>query len=216
MSTSTNSVLVIDDEPQIRRFVGVGLELHGFSVTEAGTGAAGLATATHKQPDVIVLDLGLPDMSGVEVLASVRAWSNVPVIILSIEAEEEQKVMLLKLGARCEAALRRFHKSTDKDPIVRTGPLTIDLVSRAVTLGDDQITLTRKEYRLLHILALHLGLVVTHQQLMKEIWGKSQGDNVQYLRMLVRKLRQKIEVDSNQPRFLMTEAGVGYRLERMK
>jgi two-component system, OmpR family, KDP operon response regulator KdpE len=231
MSTSTNSVLVIDDEPQIRRFVGVGLELHGFSVTEAGTGAAGLATAIHKQPDVIVLDLGLPDMSGVEVLASVRAWSNVPVIILSIEAEEEQKVMLLKLGAddyivkpfgvaelaaRCEAALRRFHKSTDKDPIVRTGPLTIDLVSRAVTLGDDQITLTRKEYRLLHILALHLGLAVTHQQLMKEIWGNSQGDNVQYLRMLVRKLRQKIEVDSNQPRFLMTETGVGYRLERMK
>jgi two-component system, OmpR family, KDP operon response regulator KdpE len=231
MSTSTNSVLVIDDEPQIRRFVVVGLELHGFSVTEAGTGAAGLATATHKQPDVILLDLGLPDMSGVEVLESMRAWSNVPVIILSIEAEEKQKVMLLKLGAddyilkpfgiaelaaRCEAALRRYHKSADKNPIVRTGPLTIDFVSRSVTVGDDQITLTRQEYRLLHILALHLGLVVTHQQLMKEIWGKSQGDNVQYLRMLVRKLRQKIEVDSNQPRLLMTEAGVGYRLERMK
>jgi two-component system KDP operon response regulator KdpE len=231
MSKSPNSVLVIDDEPQIRRFVSAGLELHGFSVKEAGTGAAGLNTAAHMQPDVIVLDLGLPDMSGIEVLESVRAWSNVPVIVLSIEAAEEQKVMLLKLGAddyivkpfgiaelaaRCEAALRRYHKSADKNPIVRTGPLMIDLVSRSVMLGEERITLTRKEYRLLHILASHLGLVVTHQQLIKDIWGRSQGDNVQYLRMLVRKLRQKIEVDSNQPKFLMTESGVGYRLERIK
>ena len=231
MSKPANSVLVIDDEPQIRRFVGAGLELHGYTVKEANTGAAGLSAAAHMQPDVIVLDLGLPDMGGIEVLESVRAWSNVPVIVLSIEAAEEQKVMLLKLGAddyivkpfgiaelaaRCEAALRRYHKSADKNPIVRSGDLVVDLVSRSVVVGDERITLTRKEYRLLHVLASHLGLVVTHQQLIKEIWGRATGDNVQYLRMLVRKLRQKVERDPNQPKYLMTESGVGYRLERHK
>jgi two-component system KDP operon response regulator KdpE len=231
MSKPANSVLVIDDEPQIRRFVGAGLELHGYTVKEANTGAAGLSAAAHMQPDVIVLDLGLPDMGGIDVLESVRAWSNVPIIVLSIEAAEEQKVMLLKLGAddyivkpfgiaelaaRCEAALRRYHKSADKNPIVRSGDLVVDLVSRSVTIGDERITLTRKEYRLLHVLASHLGLVVTHQQLIKEIWGRATGDNVQYLRMLVRKLRQKVERDPNQPKYLMTESGVGYRLERHK
>jgi len=231
MSKPANSVLVIDDEPQIRRFVGAGLELHGYTVKEANTGAAGLSAAAHMQPDVIVLDLGLPDMGGIDVLESVRAWSNVPIIVLSIESAEEQKVMLLKLGAddyivkpfgiaelaaRCEAALRRYHKSADKNPIVRSGDLVVDLVSRSVMIGDERITLTRKEYRLLHVLASHLGLVVTHQQLIKEIWGRATGDNVQYLRMLVRKLRQKVERDPNQPKYLMTESGVGYRLERHK
>jgi two-component system KDP operon response regulator KdpE len=231
MSKPANSVLVIDDEPQIRRFVGAGLELHGYTVKEANTGAAGLSAAAHMQPDVIVLDLGLPDMGGIEVLESVRAWSNVPIIVLSIESAEEQKVMLLKLGAddyivkpfgiaelaaRCEAALRRYHKSADKNPIVRSGDLVVDLVSRSVMIGEERITLTRKEYRLLHVLASHLGLVVTHQQLIKEIWGRATGDNVQYLRMLVRKLRQKVERDPNQPKYLMTESGVGYRLERHK
>src|SRR5450755_4522289 len=190
MPKSTNSVLVIDDEPQIRRFVGAGLELHGYTVKEADTGAIGLSTAAHMQPDVIVLDLGLPDMSGIEVLESVRAWSNVPIIVLSIESAEEQKVMLLKLGAddyivkpfgiaelaaRCEAALRRYHKSADKNPIVQTGALVVDLVSRSVTLGEVRITLTRKEYRLLHVLATHLGLVVTHQQLIKGNLGQGAG-----------------------------------------
>jgi two-component system KDP operon response regulator KdpE len=231
MPKSTNSVLIIDDEPQIRRFVSAGLEPHGYKVREADTGAGGVSAAAHMQPDVIVLDLVLPDMSGVEVLKSIRAWSNVPIIVLSIDSAEEQKVMLLKLGAddyvvkpfgiaelaaRCEAALRRYHKSVDKDPIVRTGELVVDFVSRSVTLGEERITLTRKEYRLLQLLASHIGLVVTHQQLINEIWGTSLAENVQYLRMLVRKLRQKIEVDPNQPKYLITETGVGYRLERHK
>ena len=123
---------------------------------------------------------------------------------------------IAELAARCEAALRRYHRSADKNPIVQTGPLVVDLVSRTVMLGEERITLTRKEYRLLHVLASHLGLVVVHQQLIKQIWGTTSGDNVQYLRMLVRKLRQKIELEPNQPRFLITESGVGYRLERLK
>jgi two-component system KDP operon response regulator KdpE len=225
MRKPTNTVLIIDDEAQIRRFIGAGLELHGYTVREAESGAAGLSTAAHTQPELIVLDLGLPDMSGVEVLETIRSWSNVPVIVLSIQADEDQKVHLLKIGAddyvvkpfgiaelaaRCEAALRRYHK----DPVVRTGPLTVDLVSRAVTLDGQHVTLTRKEYRLLHVLASHLGLVVTHNQLIKDIWGNSSADNVQYLRMLVRKLRQKLEADPSQPKLLISESGVGYRLER--
>jgi len=229
MRKPANTVLVIDDESQIRRFICAGLELHGYSVREADSGAAGLSAVAHIQPDLIILDLRLPDMSGVEVLETIRSWSNVPVIVLSIEADEVQKVHLLKIGAddyvvkpfgiaelaaRCEAALRRYHKAADKNPVVRTGPLTVDLVTRAVTLDGQHITLTRKEYRLLHLLASHLGLVITHSQLIKDIWGNTSADNVQYLRTLVRKLRQKLEVDPNQPKLLISESGVGYRLER--
>jgi two-component system KDP operon response regulator KdpE len=229
MPKSPNSVLVIDDEPQIRRFVSAGLEFHGYVVKEAATGETGLSAAARMQPDVIVLDLNLPDMGGVEVLESVRAWSNVPIIVLSIDSAEEQKVMLLKLGAddyivkpfgiaelaaRCEAALRRYHKSEDKSPIVRTGPLVVDLVLRSVVFGEEPILLTKKEYRLIHVLASRLGLVVTHQQLIKEIWGTKSSDDLEYLRTLMRSVRQKIEPDPAQPKFLITESGVGYRLER--
>jgi two-component system, OmpR family, KDP operon response regulator KdpE len=229
MRKAANRVLVIDDESQIRRFVSAGLELYGYSVTEAENGSAGLNAVAHIRPDLIILDLGLPDMGGVEVLRTIRSWSNVPVIVLSIQVDEEQKVHLLRSGAddymikpfgiaelaaRCEAALRRYHKAVDKDPVVRTGPLSIDLVNRAVTLDGRHITLTRKEYRLLHLLASHLGLVMTHNQLIKDIWGNTSPDNIQYLRTLVRKLRQKLEVDPSQPKLLISESGVGYRLQR--
>ena len=229
MRKPANTVLVIDDEPQIRRFISAGLELYGYSVREAENGSAGLNAVAHARPDLIILDLALPDMSGMEVLQTIRSWSNVPIIVLSIQADEEQKVHLLRSGAddymakpfgiaelaaRCEAALRRYHKAVDKDPVVRTGPLAVDLVSRAVTLDGRHITLTRKEYQLLHLLASHLGLVITHNQLVKDIWGNSSPDNVQYLRTLVRKLRQKLEIDPSQPKLLISESGVGYRLER--
>jgi two-component system, OmpR family, KDP operon response regulator KdpE len=230
MRRPANTILVIDDESQIRRFIGAGLELHGYAVREAESGAAGLSAAAHIRPELIVLDLGLPDMSGIEVLQTVRSWSNVPIIVLSIQSDEDQKVRLLKMGAddyvvkpfgiaelaaRCEAALRRYHKTSDRDPVVRTGLLTVDLVSRAVTLDGQAVALTRKEYQLLHLLASHLGLVVTHNQLIKEIWDTTSPDNVQYLRMLVRKLRQKLEADPSQPILLISESGVGYRLQRL-
>jgi two-component system, OmpR family, KDP operon response regulator KdpE len=230
MRKPANTILVIDGEAQTRRFIGAGLELHGYAVREADSGAAGLSAAAHLRPELIVLELGLPDISGIEVLETIRSWSNVPVIVLSTRSDEDRKVHLLKIGAddyvvkpfgiaelaaRCEAALRRYHKAADRDPIVRTGPLTVDLVSRAVALDGVHLTLTRKEYRLLHILASHLGLVVTHNQLIKDIWGTSSPDNIQYLRMLVRKLRQKLEVDPSRPKLLISESGVGYRLERL-
>jgi two-component system, OmpR family, KDP operon response regulator KdpE len=228
VSKSGHAVLVIDDEPQIRRFLRAGFELQGFIVREAENAAEGLRSATFTPPDLIILDLGLPDLSGAEVLERIRSWSNVPILILSINSNEQEKVRLLGLGAddyivkpfgiaelmaRCDAALRRYFKGPAKDTVVKTGPLTIDLVSRAVTLNGRRLKLTRKEHRLLHILSIHVGLVVTHQQLLKEIWGPNLIHNVQYLRILVRKLRQKIEDDPNDPRILMMESGVGYRLE---
>jgi two-component system, OmpR family, KDP operon response regulator KdpE len=227
MPKPANRILVIDDEPQIRRFIATGLDLYGYAVTEAESGVMGLNTATRMRPDLIILDLALPDIGGLEVLTTVRSWSNIPVIVLSIEADEEQKVRLLRggaddymtkpfgigeLAARCEAALRRYHKATDKDPVVRTGPLTIDLVTRAVTLHGRHVTLTRKEYHLLHLLASHVGLVLTHNHLIKNLWGNSSPDNIQYLRTLVRQVRQKLEANPSQPTLLISESGVGYRL----
>jgi two-component system, OmpR family, KDP operon response regulator KdpE len=224
-----NTVLVIDCDPQVRRYLNAGLELYGYSVSQAENGSVGLNAMTHIRPDLVILDPDLPDVSGIEVLQTIRSWSNVPVIVLSIQAEEDHKVHFLRSGAddyvikpfgmaelaaRCEVALRRYQKAVDKDPVVRTGPLTIDLVSQAVTLDSRHVTLTRQEYRLLHLLASHLGLVITHNQLIKDIWGDPSPENVQYLRCLVRKLRQKIEADPSQPKFLISESGVGYRLER--
>jgi two-component system, OmpR family, KDP operon response regulator KdpE len=221
-------VLVIDDEAQIRRFLRAGFELHGFTVLEAENASAGLEAATFNKPDLIILDLNLPDLEGSEVLERVRSWSNVPIIILSIHADEQEKVRLLKLGAddyvvkpfgisellaRSEAALRRQLRSTNRDPVVKAGPLSIDVVSRLVTLDGKRVLLTRKEYTLLHVLATHAGLVVTHQQLIKEIWHGNAG-NIQYLRILVRKLRQKVEIDPTHPLLIVSESGVGYRLDR--
>jgi two-component system KDP operon response regulator KdpE len=228
MNKPANLVLLIDDEPKIRRFLRAGFEIHGFSVAEAENAADGLKAATFNSPDLVILDLALPDLHGSEALERLRSWSNVPVIVLSVEANEDEKVRLLQAGAddyvvkpfgmaellaRSDAALRRYFKSATENPIVTAGPLAVDLVSRTVSLNDGRIKLTRKEYRLLHILAMHIGLVVTHDQLLKEIWTGNHRDNIQYLRILVRKLRQKIEADPNQPRLLITESGVGYRLQ---
>jgi two-component system KDP operon response regulator KdpE len=229
MSKSTNLVLLIDDEPKIRRFLRAGFELHGgFTVQEAENAAEGLRTATFNAPDLIILDLALPDRRGSEVLELIRSWSNVPIIVLSVESNEEEKVRLLELGAddyvvkpfgiaeliaRSQAALRRYFKSASENPVVTAGPLSIDLVNRTVLLNNGQIKLTRKQYRLLHVLATHVGLVVTHDKLLEEIWSNSVRKNIQYLRILVRDLRQIIEADPDHPRLLITESGVGYRLQ---
>jgi two-component system KDP operon response regulator KdpE len=229
MHKAANKILVIDRERPIRRFVTAGLELYGYSVIEAENGAAGLNAATIVRPDLIILDPALSDMNGAELLQTVRSWSNVPVIILSIRSEEEQKVQFLRAGAddymtkpfgiaelaaRCDAAMRRYLKGIDKDPVVQTGPLMINLVTREVTLDGRYVALARQEYRLLHLLASSLGLVITLDQLIQDIWGDASPNNVRYLRTLVRKLRQKLEADPGRPKLLISESGVGYRLER--
>jgi two-component system, OmpR family, KDP operon response regulator KdpE len=222
-------VLVIDDEAQIRRFLRAGFELHGYSVLEAEDASIGLKAAVVDKPDIIVLDLSLPDVEGSEVLEGIRSWSNVPIIVLSMHANEDTKVRLLRLGAddyvakpfgisellaRCEGSLRRHLRAANKDTLVRAGPLSIDLVSRMVTVNGKHVQLTRKEEQLLLALATRAGLVMTHQQLLWDIWH-SHGSNIhiQYLRILVRKLREKIEFDAARPRLIVSESGIGYRLD---
>ncbi len=227
MSDIPPLVLVVDDELQIRRFLRTGFELDGFSVLEAETGAEALRSATLKPGDLVILDLGLPDMDGSEVLERLRAWSSVPVIVLSVRGSEAEKVRLLELGAddyvvkpfgmaellaRAHSAMRRQLRTARGEPVVRFGPLSIDFTARAVFISDQRLTLTPKEYRLLQILAQHSGNVVTHQFLLREVWGNEHIDDTHYLRIFVRKLRRKIEADPTQPRILLTELGVGYRL----
>jgi two-component system KDP operon response regulator KdpE len=229
MSDAAGTILVIDGDPRMIRVISARLADYSYLVTGAETGRARLNASIHIRPDLIILDPALPDMNGLEVLNQVRSWSDVPVIVLSFETDENWKVDLLRggaddyvtkpfgvaeLAARCEAVLRRRRNIVDKDPVVQTGPLSIDLLSRTVTLNGQYVTLTRKEFQLLHILAAHVGLVITHRQLIDGIWGTSASNNLQYLRTLMRKLRQKLELDPRQPALLISESGVGYRLER--
>ena len=227
MTESSPVVLVVDDEIQIRRFLRAGLELDGFVVQDAETGADALRWMTLKPPDLIILDLGLPDMDGGDVLDRLRSWSTVPLIVLSVRSNEAEKVRLLENGAddyvvkpfgmaellaRAHAAMRRQARASTGEPIVKAGPLSIDLAARIVLINGERVTLTPKEYRLLQILAQHAGNVVTHQYLLKEVWGSPHVHDTHYLRIFVRKLRQKIEADPTQPRILLTELGIGYRL----
>jgi len=227
MNENAPIVLVVDDEIQIRRFLRTGFELNGFVVHEAGTGAEAIRAATLRPVDLVIIDLGLPDMDGAEVLERIRSWSSVPVIILSVRSNEAQKVQVLELGAddyvvkpfgmaellaRVRVALRRQMRTVSGEPIIKIGPLSIDLAARAVLLNDKRLALTPKEYRLLQVLTQHAGNVVTHQHLLKEVWGSVHVHDTHYLRIFVRKLRQKIEPHPDSPRILMTELGVGYRL----
>ena len=226
--TGANPVaLVVDDEQQIRRFLRAAFELDGFAVEEAETGHGALRLATLKHPDLVILDLGLPDMDGGDVLERLRAWSSVPLIVLSVRSNEAEKVRLLERGAddyvvkpfgmaellaRAHAAMRRYVRVSTGEPVIRIGPLSIDLAARIVTIDGERVMLTPKEYRLLQLLAQHAGNVVTHQFLLKEIWGSPHLQDTHYLRIFMRKLRQKIEADPTQPRILLTELGIGYRL----
>jgi two-component system KDP operon response regulator KdpE len=225
--SDAQSILVVDDEVQIRRFLRAGFELEGFTVHEARDAAEAIRHVTLRPTDLVILDLALPDQDGADVLARLRSWSSIPVIVLSVRSNEAEKVRLLELGAddyvvkpfgmaellaRAKAALRRQVRGASGESTVSIDRLKIDLAARAVFLDDERLTLTVKEYRLLQILAQHAGNVVTHQQLLKDVWGQPHLEDTHYLRIFVRKLRRKIETDPNRPRILLTELGVGYRL----
>jgi len=227
MNDAPPVVLVIDDDPQIRRFLRAGFELERFKVLAEETAEAGLRAATLRQIDLIVVDLNLPDMYGGEIVERVRAWSTVPIIALSVRASDEDKVRLLEYGAddyvvkpfsmvellaRARAALRRHARGAKSESVVKQGRLSIDLANRAVFLDGTRVVLSPKEYRLLQVLAQHAGNVVTHNILLKEVWGIRNLQNGHYLRMLVRRLRRKIEQNPKRPRILVSELGVGYRL----
>jgi two-component system KDP operon response regulator KdpE len=221
------TILVIDDEPQIRKFLRISLVSQGYKVIEAATGAEGLSHAALDKPDLVVLDLGLPDMDGQDVLGELRQWSALPVLVLSVRASEGEKVRALDAGAndyvtkpfgiqeflaRIRALLRQAPDSGQPESALVIGPLTVDLAFRRVSLAGVDIGLTRKEYAVLAQLARHPGRVITQQQLLKDIWGPTHTEDTHYLRIVVGHLRQKLADDPAAPRFIVTEAGVGYRL----
>ena len=225
-TTAPARVLVIDDEPQIRRFLDIGLRAQGYRVEQAGTGQAGLeALATHGT-DLVILDLGLPDRDGRDVLRDLRQWSQVPVIVLTVRADEQEKVAVLDAGAndyvtkpfgvqelmaRIRALLRQRASASDAPPVYDDGELRIDLARREVLLRGEPVQLARKEYALLAMLLQHAGRVVTQPQMLRELWGPHHEHDAHYLRVLVGKLRQKLGDDAAAPRWIATEPGVGLR-----
>lgn len=223
---SAPRVLVIDDEPQIRRFLDIGLRAEGYEVLLAATGAEGLALAATQSPDLVILDLGLPDMEGHAVLAELRQWSQLPVLMLSVRDAESEKVHALDRGAndymtkpfgiqelmaRLRALLRNRPGEPERPPRYDDGRLVVDLARREVSLDGAPLALTRKEYAVLALLLHHAGRVVTQQQLLREVWGPTHVGDSQYLRIVIGKLRQKLGDDPASPRWLKTEPGVGHR-----
>lgn len=223
------TVLLIEDEAEIRRFLRATLPPHGYRVYEAASGGEGVAQASARNPDMILLDLGLPDMNGTAVIAKVRAWSTMPIIVLSARDQEQVKVAAFDLGAddyvtkpfgveellaRMRAAMRHVNRLAGGaiETVYTFGDLRVDLGRRQVFVSGKEVHLTPIEYKLLETLVRYAGKVVTHRQLLKEVWGPLHVDEGQYLRVYMRQLRNKVEADPAQPRHLVTELGVGYRL----
>jgi len=221
------SVLLIEDEAPIRKFLRAALEGQGYAIVETATGQDGITQAATRVPDLVLLDLGLPDVDGFEILRRIREWSALPVIVLTARGQDGDKVRALDAGAddyvtkpfsmpellaRMRVALRHRARAGDDDPVIEVGRLRIDLAGRRVTLGDDEIQLTPIEFRLLGALARHAGRVLTRDALLREVWGPAAVGQHHYLRVYMAQLRRKIETDSARPEFLLTELGVGYRL----
>jgi two-component system KDP operon response regulator KdpE len=225
-ASAQSEILIIDDEVQIRRLLRLTLESAGYRVREAESGELGLNEAAVQRPEAVVLDLSLPGIGGLEVLRRLREWSQIPVLILSVRGEDTDKIAALDAGAddyltkpfsggellaRVRALLRRAQPVNDAS-IVRCGDLELDLARRHVTKAGATVHLTVREYGLLRLLVQHRGRVVTHRQILRELWGPNAEENTHYLRVHMAHLRQKLETDPHTPRHLKTEAGIGYRL----
>jgi two-component system KDP operon response regulator KdpE len=221
------TILIVDDEPAIRRFLRTSLAAQDFVIVEAPDGTTAIAAVARDKPDLAILDLGLPDMDGVEVIRRIRAASDLPIVILSVRDDERSKVEALDLGAddyitkpfgmeeliaRVRTALRHRFQAQGEQPVFVAGDLSVDLVRRVVKLRGNDVKLSPKEYDILKLLVTHAGKVLTHRQMLTQVWGLAHTDDAQYLRVAIRSLRQKIEADPAQPRLIQTEAGVGYRL----
>jgi two-component system KDP operon response regulator KdpE len=228
MTSDRATVLVIDDEPPIRRLLRTTLTAQEYRVIEAADGREGLSLLRHEKPDILVVDLGLPDIDGLELIRMIRAESPVPIVVLSSRDDEKGKVEALDLGAddyvtkpfgmeelvaRLRTALRHRLQQQGGRPLFRSGDLTVDLVRRIVTVRGEEVKLSPKEYDLLQQFVVHAGKVLTHRHLLREVWKDENGGDVQYLRVYVRQLRQKIETDPERPALILTEPGVGYRLQ---
>jgi two-component system KDP operon response regulator KdpE len=227
--TAAPVILLIEDDPQIRRFLQATLASQGFRLVEASTGAAGLADAVSRPPELIILDLGLPDIDGLEVIQRLREWTRIPIIVLSAREQERDKIEALDAGAddyvskpfgvgellaRVRVALRRIAESGSEtgETSFAVGDLQVDLGRRQVAVAGEVVHLTPIEYRLLATLVRHAGRILTHRQLLNEVWGPGHTEQAHYLRVYAGQLRRKLEKDPARPRYLLTEPGVGYRL----
>ncbi len=226
MSDSGPRVLVVDDEPAIRRFLHASLSGHGYSIFEATNGGEALSAAAAQRPDLLILDLGLPDMDGIEVTRRLREWTQVPIIIVTVQEQEAAKIAALDTGAddyvtkpfsigellaRMRAALRRA-ASPLTEPVFTHGALTVDLARRLVTVAEREVQLTPTEYDILRALVTHAGKVLTHRQLLRQVWGVAYETETHLLRVNMSNLRHKLEPDAARPIYVVTEPGVGYRL----
>jgi two-component system, OmpR family, KDP operon response regulator KdpE len=226
MSANGPRILIIDDENQIRRMLKIALEAHNYEITEATNGQDGLGQAATYHPDLIILDLGLPDLDGIDIIQKLREWTQVPIIILSVREHENDKIKALDIGAddyvtkpfnmgellaRIRVALRHLAKSDD-EPVLTFGDLSIDLAHRLVMVKDLDVKLTPTEYDILKNLAINAGKVLTHRQLLRTIWGAEYQEEAHYLRVYIGQLRHKIEPDPTRPQYILTEPGIGYRL----
>lgn len=228
MKPSETSILIIEDEPEIRKFLKAALTSHDYKPSFAESAKEGIKLITAHPPEIIILDLGLPDMDGLDVIKTVREWSSVPIIVLSARGQEEDKVNALELGAddyltkpfgvpellaRLKVALRHARQTSPDSPLFEAGDVSVDLEKRVVKVKGEEVHLTPTEYKLLVVLVKHAGKVITQQQLLKEVWGKHSTENSHYLRVYAQHLRQKLGDDPMRPRYLITEAGVGYRFK---
>ncbi|MGD0959137.1 MAG: response regulator [Methylomonas sp.] len=230
MAKTEPVIIVIEDDPAIRRFLRTGLSTHGFGVFTAENGKQGVIEASVRKPDLVILDLGLPDIDGVEVIKAIRDWSPMPIIVLSARSSEQHKIEALDAGAddyltkpfgigellaRIRVAIRHSLRGADQTAgeVFSYANLKVDLINRVVTLDNQEVHLTPIQYRLLAVMVKHAGKVLTHQQILKEVWGPSYQENAHYLRIYMSQLRQKLEADPTQPKLLLTESGVGYRLK---
>lgn len=219
-------ILIVDDEPQIRKLLHVSLKAHGFIIDEAASGQDGINRAAIFKPDLMIVDLGLPDINGKEVIREIREWSNAPIIILTAHDQEQEKIAALDVGAddyitkpfsmgellaRIRVCLRRM-ATGESEPLLTCGGLTVDLVQRRVSVDGREVKLTPTEYEIIKLLAQNAGRVLTHKQLLKAVWGNSYDNDTHYIRVYVGQLRRKIEMDPAQPKYIITESGIGYRL----
>lgn len=228
MSGLQPKILVIEDDPQVRKFLTITLTSHDYSVIPAETGREGIRLATSVKPDAVMLDLGLPDIDGTEVISVIRTWSKMPILIVSARDHEDEKIKAFDLGAndfvtkpfgtgellaRLRAALRDAIITVAEDTVVTVGDLRIDLSAHKVTVRNNPVKLSPKEFALLKVLASHAGKLLTHTYLMQKVWGDAHVEDNQYLRIYIAQLRQKLELDPARDQFIVNEPGIGYRLE---
>lgn len=230
MHQKKNTILIVDDEPQIRKMLNIYLEASDYKVVESESGKQALRMSASLHPDLILLDLGLPDLDGKDVITSIREWSQTPIIVLTVRNDDHEVISALNLGAddyitkpfnadvllaRIEANLRKSVVKEAGEPEVVNGHIRMDLVRHEVYIHDKMVAFTPKEYELLRYLLVNRGKMLTHKQILKEVWGLAHSEDTQYLRVYIGQLRTKIEGASSDPKMIMTEAGVGYRMESM-